>query len=57
MNSFFVRPLIECAFQLQCNFSNLDTTQDIYKFSAKMSNGNGLQGRIGSESMFTVGQG
>ena len=54
MNSFFVRPLIECAFQLQCNFSN---TQDIYKFSDKMSNGNGLQGRIGSESMFTVGQG
>ena len=30
---------MECTFQLQCNFSNLDTTQDIYKFSDKMSNG------------------
>ena len=31
-------------FQLLCNSSNLDTTQDMYKFIDKMSNGNGLQG-------------
>ena len=31
-------------FQLHCNSSNLDTTQDMYKFIYKMSNGNGLQG-------------
>ena len=31
-------------FQLLCNSNNLDTTQDMYKFIDKMSNGNGLQG-------------
>ena len=31
-------------FQLHCNSSNLGTTQDMYKFIDKMSNGNGLQG-------------
>ena len=33
-----------CTFQLHYNSSNLDTTQDIYKFTDKMWNGNGLQG-------------
>ena len=33
-----------CTFQLHWNSSNLDTTQDMYKFIDKMSVGNGLQG-------------
>ena len=42
--SFFLRTCLWfCTFQLHCNSSNLDTTQDMYKFTDKMPDGNDLQ--------------
>ena len=46
MYSFLVRPLRVILYLpvSKCNSSNLNTAQDMYKFSDKMSNGNGLEG-------------
>ena len=66
MHSFFVRPLCVwfCTIQWHCSSNNLNTTQDMYEFNDKISNGNGLQGLtcwaasflelIGSKSVFTI---
>ena len=42
---FFWGPCVWfCTFQLHCHSTDLDTTQDMYKFIDKMSNGNSLEG-------------